>query len=46
MKIDYAEEKKRQVRIIRDLNPGLIMCPICKNETMRITPKKKIKFCF
>jgi len=34
------------IKLIQDLNPNLVLCTVCKNKTMRITPKKKIKFCF
>ena len=50
MKLDakwpiYKKEAE-YIKLIQDLNPSLVLCTVCKNKTMRITPKKKIKFCF
>ena len=43
---DALRIKRGFIRLIQDIHLDLSVCPDCKNKTMRITPKKKIKFCF
>ncbi len=37
---------EEDIRYLNAVTPDLVVCPVCHNQTLQITKKKKIKFCF